>query len=60
MLACPATGKELGAAYGLKGTGEAVLPYGCNKRIYPSEMRTIDAEKTELMTKVAGVYKQFL
>ena len=41
----PATGAEKGAAYGLKGAGEDILPSGCTKRIYPSEMREVDAEK---------------
>ena len=59
-LVCSATGKEQGAAYGFKGTGEQVLPAGCTKRIYPSQMAEIDAEKTALMSKVASIYKPFL
>ena len=60
LYVCSATGKEQGAAYGFKGTGEQVLPDGCTKRIYPSQMAEIDAEKTALMSKVASIYKPFL
>ena len=41
----PATGAEKGAVYGLKKAGEDIVPSGCTKRIYPSEMREVDAEK---------------
>jgi|EP01047_Picozoa_sp_COSAG01_P043388 hypothetical protein len=51
---------EAGAAYGLKKAGEDILPPGCTKRIYPSEMREIDAEKNEKMKKVLGLYSSFL
>ena len=56
----PATCAERGAVYGLKKRGEAVLPNGYNKRVYPSQLAVELAAKQASEAKVKALYSSFL